>query len=78
MDVNTVMMKMARMLSATQENECDCNAVYEVMDEIVEAMESGLDLTESMPEIYRHLEMCPCCHLEVEALKKILQASEVA
>lgn len=77
MDVNAVMTKLARMMDATQATECDCNTVFEVMEEVVEAMEAGVDLSESMPEINRHLAMCPCCHHEVEALKKILQAGEL-
>lgn len=77
MDVNAIMTRVANMIKATQENECDCNEVYNVMDEVVEAMENGVDLSEAMPEIHRHLAMCPCCHYEVEALKKILQASEL-
>lgn len=78
MDVNTVMTRVANMLKATQETECDCSEFYDVMDEVVEAIEAGVDLSEARPDIVRHLEMCPCCKYELEALKKILQAGELA
>ena len=78
MDIQATLTKMAGMIKATLEDECDCGAVYEVMDELVEALEQGVDLSEARPEIEHHLAMCPCCKDELDALRRILAASDPA
>lgn len=76
MDIQATLTKMARMIEATLENECDCSAVYEVMDELVEALEQGADVSAMRPEIEHHLAMCPCCQHELDALRLILAAGD--
>ncbi|HFC12615.1 MAG TPA: hypothetical protein ENJ56_07195 [Anaerolineae bacterium] len=76
MDVKAIMTRIARMLQATLEDESDCSTVYAVMDEVAEAMEAGVDLSESMPDIHHHLKMCKSCHQELEALQNILHAAD--
>ena len=78
MQIETKIANMLKMISATNEHECDCTHVYTLMDEIAEEIERGVDLSASMPEIHHHLEMCKCCEGELEALRKILAAGELA
>ncbi len=73
MDVNQRIKKILQAVHHTRDEECDCSYVYELMDEIAEALSDGVDLSVSMPEIHHHLDHCGCCNTEIEALRKILE-----
>lgn len=70
--------KFAAMVAMTQENECDCGRVYELMDEAAELVTAGADLSAIMPEFVHHVQMCHCCLDEFEALQKILSTEAAA
>jgi hypothetical protein len=68
--------KMLKMIANTQENECDCDHVDELMEEAAELMAQGIDIGSIMPEVKQHLEICDCCHMELKALLAILETAE--
>ncbi|MCO5183807.1 MAG: hypothetical protein M9928_03670 [Anaerolineae bacterium] len=67
---------MLNMITATEEDECDCAYVDDVMDEIAELMAQGVDIAPLMPAVYHHLQLCDCCHAEVDVLLNILESAE--
>ncbi len=63
-----------RMLARTQDSEYSCDDVYRLLDEFAEAVARGEDATRFMPQAQQHLEMCPDCREELEALLLVLRA----
>lgn len=66
---------LANMLAQTDDEECDCSHVFEVMDQLVELHTAGVDVTAQIPIVQRHLRLCRCCNSEYEALQLILAES---
>ena len=62
------------MAQATREDEVDCGRVGDIMAQYAEAHLRGDDLEPWMRQIDAHLQMCPECREEVEALLRILEA----
>ncbi len=65
----------AQMIGATQEVEYSCDQVYQLLDQFAEAVLRGEDVSKLMPLVQQHLEMCPDCQAEFEALLRTLKAS---
>ncbi len=66
--------KMVRQLEQTQDIEYSCDEVLRVLDQFAEAVIRGEDVRQLMPLVQRHLDMCPDCREEFEALLRILRA----
>lgn len=69
-----IMKRMLIKIVRTREKELDCGEVYQVLDEFAEAVTRGEDLTELLPMVKHHLEICRDCGEEFEALLRILEA----
>ena len=67
--------KVARQIEATHDVEYSCDDVYQLLDQFAEAVIRGEDVRQLMPLVQRHLDMCPDCREEFEALMRILRAS---
>lgn len=61
------------MLEMTHDDEIDCTAVYDVMDEVAELANSGKEIAEIMPEIDDHLMRCKTCKEELTILQNIIR-----
>jgi len=70
--------KMARQLEHTQDVEYSCDDVHRVLDQFAEAVIRGEDVRQLMPLVQRHLDMCPDCREEFEALMRVLRASRAS
>ncbi|HLB49736.1 MAG TPA: hypothetical protein VJL59_22190 [Anaerolineales bacterium] len=66
---------MIRQLEQTQDIEYSCDEVLRLLDQFAEAYLRGEDVMKLMPLVQRHLDMCPDCREEFEALMRILRAS---
>lgn len=66
-------LKMLRMLENTQDIELSCDEVLDLLGVYAEMALRGEDVSESLPLVKHHLEMCPDCREEYEALMRILQ-----
>jgi len=64
---------MLRSLAMTEEHEISCDEVYSVLDEFAEAVNRGENVLIFMPLVRKHLDMCPDCREEYEALLNMLQ-----
>ena len=71
--LDPAMQVMLQSLAMTQEQEISCDQVYAVLDEFAEAAARGENLIVFMPLVRQHLDMCPDCREEYEALLNMLQ-----
>ena len=69
------MRKLIEQIARTQERELDCGEVFAVLDEYTEAViaGNGNDVQEQFALVMQHLELCPDCLEEYEALLSVLQ-----
>lgn len=67
--------KLIQMIENTQEIEFSCDDVYQILDQYTETVYRGENAKELMPLVEHHIEICPDCREEFEALLRILQAS---
>ena len=67
--------KLIQMVEITQEIEFSCDDVYQILDQYTEMVYRGENAEKLMPLVEHHIEICPDCREEFEALLRILQAS---
>ncbi len=67
--------KLMREVERTQEVEVSCDDVHRLLDQFAEAVQRGEDAARLMPLIQLHLDLCPDCREEFEALLRVLRAS---
>lgn len=72
---SVVMKAMLMGLAHTQEQELSCDEVYALLDVFADRVSQGEDAAALMPLVQHHLEMCPDCRGEFEALLKSMQAT---
>jgi hypothetical protein len=61
------------MMAMTFDQELSCDEVHALIDQFAEMQMRGEDPARLFPLIQRHLEMCPECREEFEALLAALQ-----
>ena len=62
------------MVAQTQEQELGCDEVYALLDVFAERVSRGEDVATLMPLVHHHLQMCPDCREEFEALLRAVDA----
>lgn len=72
-DPDPTTLKMLKSLAMTEEHEISCDDVYSVLDQFAEAVSRGENVLLLMPLVRQHLDMCPDCRAEYEALLNMLQ-----
>ena len=72
-----VLQKVLHMLALTEQDELSCDAVYAVLDQFAEAAQRGENLLTFMPLVRQHMDMCPDCREEYEALLRTMQPSQL-
>lgn len=65
--------KMLRMIEKTQAEELSCDEVFDLLGVYAEMAARGDDVGDLFPLVERHLEMCPECREEYEAVMRILE-----
>ncbi len=71
-DKSEMMQKVLTMLSNTQEEELTCDQVFAALDQFTELAARGEDVSQLMPLIQHHLDMCPDCMEEYKVLENIV------
>lgn len=69
------MMKALTMVTATREQEIGCDEAYAFLDLYADRVSRGEDAAALMPLVHHHLEMCPDCREEFEALLLAVEAT---
>jgi len=77
MKIETSTLKKVLMtLSITYEEEMTCGECYEEVDQYVDMLRDGKSPAEVMPMVKNHIELCPPCREEFEALLEALVAMD--
>lgn len=71
-----VVLKFLQVLENAREEELSCGEMYARLDEFVENEVQGNDAEKITPLIHEHLDMCPECCEEYEALLSILENTQ--
>jgi ribonuclease HIII len=66
---------MLHALAMTEEQELSCDEVFALVDQFAEMHKRGEDASQFMPLVQKHLNMCPDCREEYEALLKMMETS---
>ena len=67
------LIQLGRAVAVTEALEYDCADVYRLLDRYAEARLAGEDTSDWMMQIHAHLERCPDCRAEFEALIHVLR-----
>jgi len=70
---NEAVLGFLQVLENVQEEGCSCDEVFNRIDEYVEREVDGRDAENIMPLVREHLDLCPDCCEEYEALLDILE-----
>ena len=68
-----VIVKFLRILEGVRAEEMSCDEMFIRLDEFVEAEVQSKDAEKLMPLVREHLDMCPDCDEEYEALLTVLK-----
>lgn len=71
------MQKMLTMIAGTRSQEIGCDEAYLFLDEYAERISRGEDVAALMPLVHHHLEMCPDCREEFDALLRAVEATTI-
>jgi hypothetical protein len=66
--------KIVRGVLMTRPDEIGCDECFERLDHFVEEVLAGKNAAEAMPLVQDHLDRCPECREEFEALVMVLQS----
>jgi len=73
---NDTVLGFLRMLERVEREDITCDELYRKLDEYVEREVDKRDAAYIMPLMREHLEICPECCEEYEALLHIMQAAD--
>jgi len=73
MDSSEVMQRLINKLAITEEHEISCDDVHEILDQFTELEMHGENVAQIMPLVQKHLDLCPDCGEEHEALMQALE-----
>ncbi len=68
-----VIVKFLHILEKVRTEEMTCNEMFDQLDEFVETEVKSHDAEKIMPLLREHLDMCPDCDEEYEALLNVLE-----
>ncbi len=61
-------------IARTQEHELDCGEIFAVLDQHADAILAGEDVSAGFALMVQHLDCCPDCLEEYDALMSVLQS----
>ena len=73
---NDIVLGFLRMLEKVEKEDITCDELYKKLDEYVERELDRRDAAYIMPLMREHLEICPECCEEYEALLHVLKGTE--
>jgi hypothetical protein len=69
--------RLASLAAAAQDDDLNCDGVHELIDQFCECAARGENAAALMPLVQRHLERCPGCQEEYEALLRIIEGEHL-
>ena len=71
-----ILARLLQMIRNTQDDEVSCDEFDRFLDEYAELAQKVDDMHEIMPLVKNHIDLCPECREEYEALMRILENSQ--
>ena len=71
--IANAMSRIAQMIRNTQEDEVSCDEVDSLLDQFTELVQRGENMEKIMPLVKNHIDLCPECREEFEALLRVLE-----
>lgn len=68
--------KLLKLVVSSQPDDLDCDGCFERIAEFAEQELAAKKIPEAMQVVQRHLNQCPCCQDELNALMEGLRALE--
>lgn len=72
-EINPMMVLLDK-IARTESQEFSCDDVHAVLAEFAERRQQGEAVSHLMPKVQQHLELCPDCREEYEALLMAMEA----
>lgn len=66
--------RFTQMITATRDQEINCSECASLAAEFAERQLNGLEIDGTLVRVEQHVQICPECREELEALKKILKS----
>lgn len=66
--------KLLKLVAESRSDPLDCDGCFEHLAEFAEASLTCREIPEALRTIETHLEQCPCCRTEFQALREALQS----
>ena len=73
---NEAVLGFLRLLEETDDEELSCDEIYKKLDQYVEREVNKKDAAQLMPLIRNHLDACPDCSEEFEALLGVIEKTD--
>lgn len=70
-----ILKKLFRAVIHTHDNELGCKECFDKIDEFIEMKLAGISAEEAYPLVQEHLNKCPDCREEFEALLNALETT---
>lgn len=64
------------LVAQTEEDKIDCDTCFNDIAQFAEANLAGAEVPEALKLVERHLQQCPCCKDEFQALRNALATME--
>jgi hypothetical protein len=77
-DSSKMITGLMRMLINTEEGEISCDDVHRVLAEFTELQRQGENISDLMPLAQKHINNCPDCWEEYQALMRVLEFEQQA
>lgn len=68
--------KLLKLVAQSRADKLDCDGCFEHLAEFAETKLTQREISEALSEVETHLEQCPCCQHEFQALLEGLQSLE--
>lgn len=70
-DMNVMLERWLKAIAMTEDDEMDCDSLFEVMDKAAELAKSGKDVRVLLPQIGVHVDRCPDCREIYDSLEAL-------
>lgn len=57
-----------KLVMSTESDKGDCGSCHEHLAEFAESRLEGKEISDALREVQLHIEQCPCCRVELDAL----------
>lgn len=68
--------KLVKLVASTSSDDGDCGSCFDHLAEFAENKLEGKEIPDALREVQTHIDQCPCCRVELDALMEGLRGME--